>query len=89
MLLISSVLLVSIGLYFLNKAIAEMTGIEKLAGELTSDSSTPIVSESPGHLQSILRRNQNLIRSWTRTQKTREQLKLLEAAASVQERKKM
>ena len=86
MLLISSVILVIIGLFFINKAFALFMGLESIDSQ-PNEKKAWFEDGTEHPIESTLEKNENLIKDWTKTTKTRDELKLLEAAAATQDPK--
>ena len=83
--LITSIASIGVGFYFINRALASIEGLEKLtppedliATELGADGQP---------LENILDKNKNMVEDWAKTNKTRDELKLLEVAAAAQAQK--
>lgn len=85
LILLASIASVCAGFYFLNKGIASVTGLEKLAP--VEDDLVSVPKDGPA-LENILSRNKTMVEDWTKTNKTRDELKLLEVQAAAQSEKK-
>ncbi len=87
MLLVSALILVIIGLFFINKTFALYMGLDSIPDNQPKKSFW-FENGTEHPIESTLEKNEELIKDWTKTNKTRDELKLLEAAASIQEPKR-
>ncbi len=66
-----------------------MTGIEDVTVKSNTAQAMEIPDSKDHPIGNVLKKNDELIHDWTRTNKTRDELKLLQAAAATQEKKRV